>query len=137
MKNEKYIEEIESFYERGKEGHFLGKDSVQIYCNIFKQADTEKPAILISSGRTEAVIKYKELIFDLYNNGYSVYINNHRGQGLSGRITEELDMGYVDIFQFYIDDMKCFYDNMLKESNHKKKYLLAHTLGGAIGMNCL
>jgi lysophospholipase len=137
LKNEKYIEEIKSFYERGKEGYFRGKDSVQIYCKIFKQADSEKPAILISSGRTEAAIKYKELIFDLYNNGYSVYINDHRGQSLSGRMTDDPDMGYVDTFQFYMDDMKYFYDNMLKESNHKKKYLLAHSLGGAIGMTYL
>ena len=137
LKNGKYIEEIENFYKSGIEGYFMGKDSVKIYYKVFKQADLEKPAILISSGRTEAAIKYKELIFDLYNNGYSIYINDHRGQGLSGRMTEDPDMGYVDTFQFYIDDMKYFYDNILKKANHKKRYLLAHSLGGAIGMTYL
>jgi lysophospholipase len=137
LKNGKYIEEIENFYNSGKEGYFLGKDSIQIYYKVFKQNEIDNPAILISSGRTEAAIKYKEFIFDLYNNGYSVYIHDHRGQGLSGRMTEDPDMGYIDTFQFYIDDMKYFYDNMLKKSNHKKKYLLAHSLGGAIGMTYL
>jgi lysophospholipase len=137
LKNGKYIEEIENFYKSGKEGYFLGKDSVQIYYKVFKQTDLEKPAILISSGRTEAAIKYKEFIFDLYNNGYSVYIHDHRGQGLSGRMTEDPDMGYIDTFQFYIDDMKYFYDNILKKSKHKKTYLLAHSLGGAIGITYL
>tara|TARA_R110000772_G_scaffold152285_1_gene263042 strand:+ start:755 stop:1798 length:1044 start_codon:yes stop_codon:yes gene_type:complete len=137
LKNEKHIGLIENFYKSGKESHFIGKDSIQIYYKVFKQAELESPAILISSGRTEAAIKYKELIFDLYNNGYSVYIHDHRGQGLSGRMTEDPDMGYIDTFQFYIDDMKYFYDNLLKKANHNKKYLLAHSLGGAIGMTYL
>jgi len=137
LKNENYIEAIENFYTSGKEGHFTGKANIEIYYKIFKQAKLESPAILISSGRTEAAIKYKELIFDLYNNGYSVYINDHRGQGLSGRMTEDPDMGYIDTFQFYIDDMKYFYDNRLKKANHKKTYLLAHSMGGTIGMTYL
>ncbi len=137
LKNENYIEAIETFYTSGKEGYFTGKANIQIYYKIFRQAKLESPAILISSGRTEAAIKYKELIFDLYNNGYSVYIQDHRGQGLSGRMTEDPDMGYIDTFQFYIDDMKYFYDNRLKKANHKKTYLLAHSLGGAIGMTYL
>lgn len=137
LKDENYIEVIENFYKDGKEGYFEGKANIQIYYKIFEQSELESPAILISSGRTEAAIKYKELIFDLHNNGYSVYIHDHRGQGMSGRMTEDPDMGYIDTFQFYIDDMKFFYDNMLYKSSHKKKYLLAHSMGGAIGMTYL
>jgi lysophospholipase len=33
--------------------------------------------------------------------------------------------------------MKYFFDNMLKKENHKKKYLLTHSMGGAIGMTYL
>lgn len=137
LKDKKHVQVIDSFYDAGKEGYFTGKAAVQIYYKIFKQPSLESPAILISSGRTEAAIKYKELIFDLYNNGYSVYILDHRGQGLSGRMTEDRDMGYIDTFQYYIDDMKYFYDQMLRKSNHQKKYLLAHSMGGAIGMTYL
>ena len=131
-----YSEKIEAFYDTGKKGTFVGKADVPIYYRIFEQKNTEK-VILISSGRTEAAIKYKELIFDLFNNGYSVYIHDHRGQGLSGRMTEDPQMGYIDTFQFYIDDMKSFYENYLKPKNHKKTYLLAHSMGGAIGMTYL
>jgi alpha-beta hydrolase superfamily lysophospholipase len=48
---------------RVEEGYFTGKENIEIYYKIFKQAELESPAILISSGRTEAAIKYKELIF--------------------------------------------------------------------------
>ena len=137
LENEKYADKIERFYNGGNEGSFIGKAGIDIYYKTFKQTGKEKAAILISSGRTEAVIKYKELIFDLYNNGYSIYIHDHRGQGLSGRMTKDPEMGYIDDFQFYIDDMKYFYDHYLIKNKHKKIFLLAHSMGGAIGLTYL
>ncbi len=137
LQNKEYAKKIENFYNSGKEGSFIGKEDINIYFRIFKQPKKEKAAILISSGRTEAAIKYKELIFDLFNNGYSVYIHDHRGQGLSGRMIEDPDMGYVDDFQYYVDDMKFFYDDYLKSDKHKKVFLLAHSMGGAIGLTYL
>jgi lysophospholipase len=136
LQDQKYSQKIDDFYNIGKEGTFTGKDDVQIYYKMFEQNNKEK-AILISAGRTEAAIKYKELIFDLFNNGYSIYINDHRGQGLSGRMIKDPEMGYIDNFQFYIDDMKFFYDTYIKLKNYKKTYLLAHSMGGAIGMTYL
>ncbi|MCK5846239.1 MAG: alpha/beta fold hydrolase [Bacteroidales bacterium] len=137
LQDNEYAQKIETFYNNGAEGNFVGKADISIYYKIFKQKNNEKSAILISTGRTEAAIKYKELIFDLYNNGYSVYIHDHRGQGLSGRMVEDHDMGYIDTFQFYIDDMKYFYDNLLLANNHDKIYLLSHSMGGAIAMTYL
>lgn len=137
LQNKKYAKKIETFYKKGKEGSFTGKEGVTIYFKIFKQKKKEKGAILISSGRTEAAIKYKELIYDLYNNGYSVYIHDHRGQGLSGRMTTDPEMGYIDDFQYYVDDMKYFYEFYLQKNKHKKIFLLAHSMGGAIGLTYL
>lgn len=136
LMNARYAQKIEDFYKTGKQGYFNGRDDIQIYYRIFEHPSSDK-AILISSGRTEAAIKYKELIFDLFKNGYSIYIHDHRGQGQSGRMTEDSDMGYIDTFQFYIDDMKYFYDNFAKPKDHRKTYLLAHSMGGAIGMTYL
>ena len=136
LKDSTYSQKIEDFYNGGNTGFFNGKADVQIYYLIFEQPGAEK-AILISSGRTEAAVKYKEIIFDLYRNGYSIYIHDHRGQGQSGRMTEDPHMGYIDDFQFYIDDMKYFYDQFIAPENYHKTYLLAHSMGGAIGMTYL
>lgn len=129
-----YRQKIEDFYANGIEGTFAGANDVPVYYKIFRHPEVEKGAIMISSGRTEAAMKYKELIYDLCKNGYSVYIHDHRGQGLSGRMTEDHEMGYVDDFQFYIDDMKSFYDDLLKPANHVNIYMLSHSLGGAVGL---
>jgi len=137
LRDKNYTQKIEDFYESGVTGSFPGKKNVPIYYKYFRQPGEEAGAILISSGRTEAALKYKEVIYDLFNNGYSVYIHDHRGQGLSARMVGDPEMGYVDNFQYYIDDMKYFYDNYLLPGKHKKIYLLAHSLGGAIGMSYL
>ncbi|MCK5838900.1 MAG: hypothetical protein KAG99_03580, partial [Bacteroidales bacterium] len=59
LANDAYSKKIDVFYTTGKEGHFVGKEDIKIYYKIFKQKSNEKAAIAISSGRTEAAIKYK------------------------------------------------------------------------------
>ena len=137
LQDPNYSEKIETFYNSGKDGFFTGEKNIKIYYKIFKQKNTEKGAIVISSGRTEAAVKYKELIFDLYHNGYSIYIYDHRGQGLSGRMLKEHDMGYIETFQYYIDDLKTFYNQFVSNGNHQHIYLLGHSMGGAIGITYL
>ncbi len=139
LANKSKTKKIDSLYNSGMEGTFIGAENIEIYYKYFLHDTTkeEKGAILISDGRTEAVVKFKETIYDLFSNGYSVYIHDHRGQGFSGRMAPESDMGFVDEFQNYIVDMKQFYDTVLLPNNHKNKYLLAHSMGGAIGTTYL
>ncbi len=93
-------------------------------------------AIVISSGRTESYIKYKELVYDLYQAGYSVYILDHRGQGLSGRMLSgdtRHDIGYVRDFADYAADLKQFYTQFVLPTGHRHYALLCHSMGGCIG----
>ena len=90
-------------------------------------------AIVISNGRIESYLKYQELIFDLYHQGYSVYAIDHRGQGLSSRITANPHQGHIDKFDTYIDDFAFFIDNVVLPKQHKELFLIGHSMGGAIG----
>lgn len=90
-------------------------------------------SIVLSSGRIESLIKYKELVFNLYNAGYSVFIHDHRGQGLSGRMTDNTQLGYVESFDDYVQDFKIFYDKVVVPKSVHIPMLLCHSMGGAIG----
>lgn len=90
-------------------------------------------SVVISSGRIECLLKYKEIVYDLYQNGYSVFIHDHRGQGLSGRMLDNPQIGYVDDFSDYISDFKTFIDLVVSENSQHKPKLLCHSMGGAIG----
>lgn len=123
--------DIESNWSSGEAGSFIGVDDIEIKYRIFRHP-AEVGAIVISSGRTETYIKYKEMVYNLNKLGYTVYIHDHRGQGFSGRMTEDSQQGHVLDFDDYVTDLKTFYDKEVKPNEHKHLFLLAHSMGGGI-----
>lgn len=134
-----YAAKIEEFWKTaGKEDKFNSPNKgVAIRYVRFVQPDKarEKGAIVVSSGRTETYLKYKELIFDLWRNGYSVYVHDHRGQGLSGREPEvvgEPQKGHVENFGFFVADLRKFVGDVVEKGGHANHFLIAHSMGGVI-----
>ncbi len=124
--------DIEPYWEQhGQKGTFTGVDGIQISYMTFVQ-EHETGAIVISSGRTESYLKYKELVFDLSRQGYSVYIHDHRGQGYSGRMLDPGQKGHVNKFEDYISDLDTFVRTVVLSKPHQKLFLLGHSMGGGI-----
>ncbi len=128
---------IEDTWKNGRPGEFQGQRGVKIVFLSFVQTDVsaERGAIVIVSGRTESMLKYKETIHDLWKSGYSVHIHDHRGQGLSDREPEVSltpQKGYVSRFGDYVEDLRQFTREKVMPAGHKNLYLLAHSMGGAI-----
>jgi lysophospholipase len=109
--------------------YFSSFDGLKIAYKIFKVKDP-KATIVISNGRTEGMVKYQELIYDFNQNGYNVYILDHRGQGYSERLLQNKQIGYVEDFLDYVKDLRIFVKTIVKK--HKKMILLGHSMGGAI-----
>ena len=130
--NGKLPEQITTFWQQGLFNSFLGVDEVSIHYAQFIQQEAEQPIIVIVPGRCESYLKYQELSFDLYQQGYSIFIIDHRGQGLSGRLLTNLNKGYVVRFQDYVEDLRYFIENIVTPHCSDKPYLLAHSMGAAI-----
>ena len=130
--SEVYDREVVPYWERyGKREGFTGKDDVDIQYMTFLRED-EKAAVVIVNGRTESFIKYRELVYDIGKQGYSVYAYDHRGQGFSGRMTSNPHMGHVDSFEDYVEDLKTFVSTVVEKQNHDKLFLLSHSMGAAV-----
>ena len=132
-----YVEAIEAFWRvHGRTGSFNGARGVTVEFMVFKQPDPsrERAAVVISSGRTETFLKYKELVFDLWNNGYSVYVHDHRGQGMSGREPEIADQqkGHVHAFTDYVGDLRAFVRQEVLAGGHQRYVVIGHSMGGAV-----
>jgi len=113
---------------------FQSTDGLKIRGMAFLQPSPET-AIVISSGQSESFLKYKEFVHDLYLQGYSVFIADHRGQGLSDRVLADetkRQMGHVRDFQDYVSDLRKFYTDFVRPTAHKKHVLLGHSMGGCI-----
>ncbi|MCQ4110883.1 alpha/beta fold hydrolase [Aeromonas sp. JL9] len=118
------------------EGEFKGKDGVTIRYAALRQAKVDR-AILIVNGRVESYLKYQELAWDLWRQGYSLYLIDHRGQGMSGRMLNDPQKGYVDQFDDYVVDLKQFHDHIIMADKPAKLFLLAHSMGCAISARYL
>ena len=93
-----------------------------------------KATILLIQGRTESMMKYHELMWELSQQGYAVFTMDHRGQGLSDRMLENREKGHVEKFQQYVDDQQVFINTVvLSKQTSGQLLLLTHSMGGAVG----
>ncbi len=119
------------FWQTRDEGSFTGAGDIPIrYCYIHNEAG--KGAVVIVNGRGESFLKYIEASHDLHKQGYSVYMYDHRGQGLSGRIVNDPMLGHVEDFDNYLMDLEKFYRQVVRKKENGNIYLLSHSMGGAV-----
>jgi lysophospholipase len=123
---------LNEFWSQGHFSHFKGIKCIDIHYAVFTQKNCDSAALVIVPGRSEGYLKYQELALDFYMQGYSIFIIDHRGQGLSGRLLNIPNKGYVEHFQDYIDDLHYFIESIVTKFSSTKPFLLAHSMGGAI-----
>jgi lysophospholipase len=120
------------FWQQVEKGKLQISSQISLaYCSI--RHPSSNLAVVVSNGRVESYEKYRELIFDIYQQGYSVYALDHRGQGLSSRLTHNPHKGHVDKFDDYLCDFAHFIDAIVKPAQHAALFLVGHSMGGAIG----
>lgn len=132
-----YSQQILPFWQsQVKEGHLKSRDGLQLAYAYVVPANA-KATIVLVQGRTEAYIKYAEVFFDLTQQGYAVFMLDHRGQGLSARMLEDPHKGHVELFQQYADDQQQFVANVVQPNSRGPLLLLAHSMGGAVASQML
>ena len=137
--------ELPNFYEQvlppfwqqhAQPGEFPGVGHVPIRYVALRNPRSHR-AILLVNGRIESYIKYQELAYELYQQGYSVYLYDHRGQGFSGRMLSDPHKGHIEEFSHYTADLKQFHDQVVMADQHSQLYLLTHSMGGTIAIDYL
>ncbi|WP_286263422.1 alpha/beta fold hydrolase [Thalassotalea atypica] len=121
---------ISDFWFTGHFDSFQGVDDTRVNYASFSDANHQR-CIVVVPGRSEGYLKYKELSHELFEQGYDVHIIDHRGQGISERLTKNPHKGYVKTFDDYSTDLAKFINTII-EPRCDKIYLLAHSMGGAI-----
>ncbi|KQA16583.1 alpha/beta fold hydrolase [Vibrio metoecus] len=122
--------EIAQVWHTRHEGTYRSFDKKHIYwCSL--QHLTHQKAVVVVNGRIESAWKYQELCYDLFRQGFDVYTYDHRGQGLSERLTEDRQIGYVHEFQDYVADLAGLVEHFHLE-RYPQRFLLAHSMGGAV-----
>ncbi len=92
-----------------------------------------KGTLLISPGRTESVLNFLEVMYELREQGYDMAVIDHRGQGFSDRLTANTSLGHVEAFSDYVRDWHQF-QRTVQQHFSGPYYLLAHSMGAAISV---
>ncbi len=119
---------------RLKYSSFIAHDGKRIVFATLTQANP-RGTIVISPGRTESILGFSEMLYDLAQKGFSLAIIDHRGQGFSDRIVTSSDVGTVGRFADYDKDFAKFVT--LTTQRPGPYFLMADSMGSAIALNYL
>ena len=100
-------------------------------------ADGPRGTVLLFPGRTEYVEKYGPMASTLAAAGLSVLTVDWRGQGLSARLLTDGEVGHVVAFPDYQRDVAALLRAADETGLPEPRHLLAHSMGGAIGLRAL
>ncbi|TRX57918.1 alpha/beta fold hydrolase [Thalassomonas sp. M1454] len=132
----KFQQEIADFWLTGEFSTFTSFDGLNIAFALFYSPNNQRHMV-ISPGRSEGYLKYKETAYDLFAQGYNVAIIDHRGQGLSERMLADPHKGFVSDFNDYVLDLQHFVQNVVKPKFNGPLCLMAHSMGCAISIRHL
>lgn len=93
--------------------------------------------VLLFPGRTEYIEKYGPTAGALQAHGLATLVVDWRGQGLSDRLGDDLLSGHVLHFRDYQADVRALLDAARHLGLPRPFHLLAHSMGGCIGLRAL
>ena len=127
-------EEAEPFLQKIRvSGMMKTTENKGLYYELYPQ-ENAKGTIVVSYGFTESCLKYHEMLYYFYKEGYQAAIMDHRGHGRSMREVEDMTVVHVELFSRYVKDLHHFVEKKVKPmADGKPLYLFAHSMGGCIG----
>lgn len=96
-----------------------------------------KGTVLLFPGRTEYIEKYGPAAAELATRGYAMMTLDWRGQGLADRPLADPATGHVASFRDYQKDIAALLAAARDEKLPEPFFLIAHSMGGAIGLRAL
>lgn len=99
-------------------------------------ATQPRGSMLFLPGRGDHYEKYLETLAFYAALGWRVTSIDWRGQGLSGRLLEDPQVGHIDDFSTWISDLRYFWKSW-KAMTPGPHVVLAHSMGGHLAMRAL
>ncbi|MCZ0962274.1 alpha/beta fold hydrolase [Paracoccus benzoatiresistens] len=112
-------------------------DGVKLRLAHWAAAADNRGSVLLFPGRTEYIEKYAGIAQSLNASGYQVLSIDWRGQGLSARLLPDARLGHVGQFSDYQRDVVEMVVAATDMSMPRPWHLLAHSMGGCIGLEAL
>jgi lysophospholipase len=119
----------------GRAVWITAQDGVRLRAGVWDQGN--RGTVLMFPGRTEYVEKYIHVAAAMRVRGFATVIIDWRGQGLSDRPLADRQVGHVERFGDFQNDVTAMLALCDALALPKPLYLMAHSMGGCIGLRSL
>ncbi|WP_197029471.1 alpha/beta fold hydrolase [Butyrivibrio sp. AE3004] len=116
-----------------KQGKFKSFDNTTLNY-YFALPENATRIVVLVHGFCEFFGKYHEYTWYLYQAGFGFFFMEQRGHGYSEGKAKDPDVVYIDDYNTYVEDFHTFMDKVvMPATSEKKRILIAHSMGGAVG----
>jgi len=115
---------------------FEGEDGAPLRAALFQPPGRIRGSVILSTGRTESIEKYFEVVCDLQTRGFVVLVNEWRGQGLSHRELPDRLKGHASGLEPYLSDYVALL-NTFEDRLPKPWIAIGHSMGGCLTLTAL
>lgn len=141
MENAPYYSDMCDGPENGSAYWLTTSDGVRIRVGVWprppKVTSKTKGTVFMFPGRTEHIEKSGPTARALAARGYSSLAIDWRGQGIADRLLDDPNIGHVETFSDYQKDVEAVLELAQNLDLPKPYFLIAHSMGGAIGLRTL
>lgn len=134
----KVEQELLPLYKSAKHSWFQTKDGTRLNYSFFEAAPSAridsqpKATLVISHGLGESRPQWLDQIKTFIEEGYNVFMYEHRGQAHSDRPLSNYHKVHVNRFEDYEDDMHQFVNEVVKPNAEGPVYGIGFSLGGLV-----
>ena len=123
--------------EQGRAFWLQTSDDVRIRAGVWTSEETSRGTVLMFPGRTEYIEKYGDFAREMAERGFATLAIDWRGQGLADRLLSDPLLGHIGQFTDYQKDLAAALDLARELDLPKPWHLVAHSMGGAIGLRAV
>ncbi|WP_322867019.1 alpha/beta fold hydrolase [Aquicoccus sp. G2-2] len=136
MEEAPFFAELANGPEGGAAWWLQTEDGIRIRIGLWNRA-APGGTVLLFPGRTEYIEKYGHTARQLAERGFATLAVDWRGQGIADRLIKDPATGHVHDFLDYQKDVKAMLEAASELGLPQPFYLLAHSMGGCIGLRAL
>lgn len=108
---------------------WTARDGWSLRCFAWPASGTPRGSILFQGGRGDIFEKYLEAFAHWQARGWTITSFDWRGQGGSGRLTDQANCGHIDDFAQYIADFRDFASEW-QAATPGPHIVMGHSMGG-------
>ena len=134
--NAQFLNNVFNWPKAAKTSYKLTTDGIRVRTSLWT-ANDPVGTVFVFPGRADYIEKYGGLANFCLSHNLNVIAIDWRGQGLSDRLLDDKNIGHIEDFKNYQNDVEVIIKEAEDTSLVKPWIIFAHSMGGLIGLRTI